>query len=194
MSRLTGSTESFGFPNTLASAMVLWRNISEHERMAKEIERKFLVRTDGWKSAVTSRTRIRQAYIAAEPDRSVRIRTRNDETAQLTLKFGKGILTRDEFEYPISHDDAVEMLAFSIGNIIEKTRHTVEFEGFTWEVDVFEGIYRGLVTAEVEMESEADTPALPSWLGREVTGDKRYSNQALATERMRPELVHAISH
>jgi adenylate cyclase len=174
--------------------MVRRRNISERELMAKEIERKFLVRTDGWKSAVTSETRIRQAYIAAEPDRSVRIRTRNDDAAQLTIKFGKGLLTRDEFEYPIPHDEALEMLAFSIGNVIEKTRFTVDFEGFTWEVDVFEGVYRGLVTAEVEMASEEDTPALPTWLGREVTGDKRYSNQALATERMRPELVHAISH
>ncbi len=162
--------------------------------MAKEIERKFLVRTDGWKKAVTSETRIRQAYIAAEPGRSVRIRTRNDETAQLTIKFGKGMLTRDEFEYSVPHDDALEMLAFAVGNIIEKTRYTVDFEGFTWEVDVFDGAYRGLVTAEVEMTSEDDAPALPTWLGREVTGDKRYSNQVLATERMRPELVHAISH
>jgi CYTH domain-containing protein len=174
--------------------MVRRRNFSERERMEKEIERKFLVRTDSWKKAVTSETRIRQAYIAAEPDRSVRIRTRNDETAQLTIKFGKGMLTRDEFEYPISHDDALEMLEFAIGNVIEKTRFTVDFEGFTWEVDVFEGVYRGLVTAEVEMATEEDNPALPAWLGREVTGDKRYSNQSLATERMRPELVHAISH
>ena len=81
--------------------------------MAKEIERKFLVRTDGWKNAVTSETKIRQAYIAAETDRSVRVRTRNDQTAQLTIKFGKGHLIRDEFEYPIAHDDALEMLAFS---------------------------------------------------------------------------------
>lgn len=162
--------------------------------MAKEIERKFLVRNDGWKSGVTSRTRIRQAYITAEADRSVRIRTRNDETAQLTMKFGTGLLTRDEFEYDIPHDDALEMIAFASGNVIEKTRHTVDFEGFTWEIDVFEGAYRGLVIAEVEMASETDDPSLPAWLGQEVTGDKRYSNQALATQRLRPELVHAISH
>jgi adenylate cyclase len=143
---------------------------------------------------VTSRTRIKQAYITAEDDRSVRIRTRNDETAQLTMKFGSGALTRDEFEYQIPHDDAVEMIAFATGNVIEKTRYTVEFEGFTWEIDVFEGAYRGLVTAEVEMVSETDDPSLPAWLGHEVTGDKRYSNQALATQRLRPELVHAISH
>lgn len=162
--------------------------------MAKEIERKFLVRNDGWKTGVTSRTTIRQAYIAAEADRSVRIRTRNDETAQLTMKFGTSHLTRDEFEYPVPYQDALEMIEFATGNVIEKTRYTVDFEGFTWEIDVFEGAYRGLVIAEVEMASEQDDPLLPSWLGREVTGDKRYSNQALATQRLRPELVHAISH
>ncbi|PYB73005.1 MULTISPECIES: CYTH domain-containing protein [Rhizobium] len=162
--------------------------------MAKEIERKFLVRNDGWKAGVTSRTRIRQAYVTAEPDRSVRIRTRNDETAQLTIKFGTGLLTRDEFEYDIPHEDALEMIEFATGNVIEKTRYTVDFKGFTWEIDVFEGAYRGLVIAEVEMASEEDEPLLPAWLGQEVTGDKRYSNQALATQRLRPELVHAISH
>ncbi|MGL3607012.1 CYTH domain-containing protein [Rhizobium sp. G187] len=162
--------------------------------MAKEIERKFLVRADSWKESVTSQTRMKQAYIAAESDRSVRIRTRNDETAQLTIKFGSGILVRDEFEYQIPHADAVEMMTFANGSVIEKTRHTVDYEGFTWEIDVFGGVYRGLVIAEVEMASEQDNPALPDWLGREVTGDTRYSNQTLATQRPRPELVHAISH
>ncbi|MBC2772190.1 CYTH domain-containing protein [Rhizobium sp. AQ_MP] len=162
--------------------------------MAKEIERKFLVRDDAWKSNVTSETRIRQAYIAAETDRSVRIRTRNDETAQLTIKFGNGLLVRDEFEYQIPIDDALEMIGIAKGHVIEKTRYTVDFAGFTWEIDVFAGQHRGLVIAEVEMQSETDEPKLPAWLGREVTGDKRYSNQALATERGRPERVHAISH
>jgi CYTH domain-containing protein len=174
--------------------MVGLRNISERTGMAKEIERKFLVRNDGWKSGVTSQTRIKQAYITAEADRSVRIRTRNDETAQITMKFGRGVLTRDEFEYDIPHEDALEMIAFATGNVIEKTRFTVEFEGFTWEIDVFEGAYSGLVIAEVEMASEMDDPPLPAWLGREVSSDKRFSNQALATQRLRPELVHAISH
>lgn len=162
--------------------------------MAKEIERKFLVRSDGWKSAVTSETRMKQAYLAAEPDRSVRVRIRNDETAQLTIKFGSSVLVRDEFEYQVPLADAVEMMAFATGSVIEKTRHTVDHEGFTWEIDVFGGVYRGLVIAEVEMASELDDPALPDWLGREVTGDTRYSNQTLATQRPRPELVHAISH
>lgn len=162
--------------------------------MAKEIERKFLVRSDDWRAAVTSTTRMKQAYLAAESDRSVRIRIRNDETAQLTLKFGNTSLVRDEFEYQVPHGDALEMMSHATGNVIEKTRHTVDYRGFTWEIDVFAGAYQGLVIAEVEMASENDNPPLPLWLGREVTGDSRYSNQVLATQRPRPELVHAISH
>ena len=172
--------------------MVQGRHFSERVRMAKEIERKFLVRDDAWKSSVTSETRILQAYISAESDRSVRIRTRNDETAQLTLKFGSNLLVRDEFEYPIPIDDAREMIGIANGHVIDKTRYTVDFAGFTWEIDVFGGHHRGLVIAEVEMQSETDDPKLPSWLGREVTGDKRYSNQSLATERTRPERVHVL--
>ncbi|KPF60387.1 MAG: CYTH domain-containing protein [Alphaproteobacteria bacterium] len=160
--------------------------------MAKEIERKFLVRDDAWKGGVTSETQIRQAYICAESDRSVRIRTKNDATAQVTIKFGSNLRVRDEFEYPIPIDDAREMIGIADGHVIDKTRYTVDFAGFTWEVDVFAGNHRGLVIAEVEMQSETDDPKLPAWLGREVTGDKRYSNQSLATQRSRPGLVHAL--
>lgn len=160
--------------------------------MAKEIERKFLVRDDAWKSNVTSETRIRQAYICVESDRSVRIRTKNDTTAQVTIKFGSNLRVRDEFEYPIPIDDAREMIGIADGHVIDKTRYTVDFAGFTWEIDVFAGHHRGLVIAEVEMQSETDDPKLPAWLGREVTGDKRYSNQSLATQRSRPGLVHAL--
>lgn len=162
--------------------------------MAKEIERKFLVRSDDWRAAVTSETRMKQAYLVAGSDRSVRIRIRNDTTAQLTLKFGTNSLVRDEFEYPVPYVDALEMMGQATGTVIEKTRHTVDYRGFTWEIDVFGGAYQGLVIAEVEMASENDNPPLPLWLGREVTGDSRYSNQVLATQRPRPELVHAISH
>ncbi|WP_159950119.1 CYTH domain-containing protein [Rhizobium sp. 18065] len=162
--------------------------------MAKEIERKFLVRNDNWRQNVASQTSLRQAYLAVDTDRSVRVRTSDNLSAKLTIKFGSGTITRDEFEYAIPHDDALEMIEFAQGNVIEKTRYTVDYHGFTWEIDVFEGAYRGLVIAEVEMQSETDQPRQPEWIGREVTGDRRYSNQALATERLVPERVHAISH
>jgi CYTH domain-containing protein len=164
----------------------------EHvKRMAKEIERKFLVRGDHWRNFVSERLILRQGYIATMEGRSVRIRLTNETKATLTIKIGKA-MTRDEFEYEIPVDEAEELLGTSIGLVIEKTRHKVPFKGFTWEVDVFRGAHRGLVIAEVEMGKESDNPELPDWIGREVTGEYRYSNQALATqfEQEYDELSH----
>lgn len=164
----------------------------EHvKRMAKEIERKFLVRGDQWRNLVSERLILRQGYIASMEDRSVRIRLTNETTATLTIKIGKA-MTRDEFEYEIPIPEAEELLGTAIGLVIEKTRHKVPFKGFVWEIDVFRGAHRGLVIAEVEMEDESDDPELPDWIGREVTGEHRYSNQALATqfEQEYDELSH----
>lgn len=149
--------------------------------MAKEIERKFLVRGDGWRSFVSRTRLLRQAYIASMDDRSVRVRLENGHIATLTVKIGR-TMTRDEFEYAIPTTDAEELLGTAIGLIIRKTRHVVPFKGFTWEVDVFEGAHAGLIIAEVEMDDESDRPELPDWVGEEVTGQYRYSNQALALQ------------
>ncbi|ARM90034.1 CYTH-like domain-containing protein [Rhizobium sp. CIAT894] len=160
--------------------------------MAKEIERKFLVRSDGWRSAVETKSVLRQGYIASMDDRSARVRILDDRKAKLTIKIGRSAITRDEFEYDIPIADAKELLQNAIGIVIEKTRYRVPHEGFVWEVDVFTGEHRGLVIAEVEMTAETDNPPLPAWLGREVTGDVRYSNQALATEYGHDR--HGLSH
>ncbi len=160
--------------------------------MAKEIERKFLVRNDGWRAGAATKSVMKQGYIASMDDRSVRVRVLDDIKARLTIKIGRSTMTREEFEYDIPVDEAKELLDDAIGVVIEKTRYRVPHEGFVWEVDVFAGRHRGLVIAEVEMRSESDKPSLPSWLGREVTGDVRYSNQALATEFEHDR--HALSH
>jgi CYTH domain-containing protein len=160
--------------------------------MAKEIERKFLVRGDGWRAEAETNSTLRQGYIASMEDRSVRVRILDGKRARLTIKIGISALTRDEFEYDIPVADAKELLESAMGLIIEKTRYRVPHDGFIWEVDVFGGSYRGLVIAEVEMGAETDKPTLPSWLGREVTGDSRYSNQALATQFEHDR--HALSH
>jgi CYTH domain-containing protein len=160
--------------------------------MAKEIERKFLVRSDAWRSAVETKSILKQGYIASMDDRSVRIRILDGKSARLTIKVGRNAMTRDEFEYDIPVEDAEELLRTAIGIIIEKTRYRVPHEGFVWEIDVFAGDHRGLVIAEVEMQAETDEPKLPSWIGREVTGDFRYSNQALATEYGHDR--HGLSH
>ncbi|SIR00333.1 CYTH domain-containing protein [Rhizobium sp. RU20A] len=151
--------------------------------MAKEIERKFLIESDAWQSQISHPgIRFRQAYIASMDDRSVRVRLRDDKTALLTIKVGTGLLCRDEFEFPISCAEAEEMVRHAIGVVIDKTRFVIEHEGYRWEVDRYNGVHQGLVVAEVELSSECEHPPLPDWVGREVTGLRAFSNQALATD------------
>lgn len=147
--------------------------------MAKEIERKFLVAGDGWCVAIEKSSSIRQFYLAAAPDRTVRVRIR-DGAAWLTLKFGAQARVRDEFEYPIPLTEAEEMRAFAIGTVIEKNRHNVRFGAHVYEVDVFAGVLSGLVLAELETSEDVADAQLPHWLGREVTGESAYYNASLA--------------
>ncbi len=162
--------------------------------MAKEIERKFLVKDDGWRRAAVSASGFVQAYVATQEDRSLRVRLIDDRRATLTIKIGRQLISRDEFEYEIPVDDARELIGSALGIVLEKTRHEVEHEGFVWEVDVYAGAYRGLVVAEVEMEHEDQKPPLPAWVGREVTGDRRFSNLVMATEDLSAELCNGLSH
>ncbi|MGX9179207.1 CYTH domain-containing protein [Mesorhizobium sp. BHbdii] len=148
--------------------------------MVKEIERKFLVSGNGWRDLVEADIRIRQFYLAATPDRSVRVRVSNGASAKLTLKFGSKVRERDEFEYPIPLAEAEEMQAFAIGHVIEKTRHHVRHRGHLYEVDVFGGMLAGLVVAEIETPEDVPDEMLPDWLGREVTGEQRFYNASLA--------------
>ena len=148
--------------------------------MPKEIERKFLVASDAWREKARIGKSFRQAIIFSSGNRSVRIRAIDQKRARLTIKIGINGLSRHEFEYDVPMDDAVELLALADGTSITKTRYEVKHGKHVWEVDVYGGALQGLVVAEVEMRSEKDQPELPAWLGREVTGDKRFSNQALA--------------
>lgn len=148
--------------------------------MAIETERKFLVRDDTWRSAVTSSISIRQGYIASAPGRSVRLRLAG-ETAWLTLKFGDAALRREEFEYPIPVADADAMLVHASNQIV-KERHIVPWQDLRFEVDVFSGSLNGLVLAELETERVINSSLLPEWLGPEVTGDARYYNVVLALQ------------
>jgi len=145
----------------------------------KEIERKFLVTSDDWRDEASSGTLILQAYLAASDGNSARVRILGDGTATLAIKTGIGMV-RDEFEYPIPVADARRMMESRLGHVIDKTRHLVAHAGFVWEVDVYHDGLDGLVVAEVEMASEHDRPPLPEWVGREVTGEARYSNTQLA--------------
>lgn len=161
--------------------------------MAKEIERKFLVKGDGWRLQISSQSEFLQAYIASGKDRSVRVRIMDRERATLTIKIGRNLFARDEFEYEIPLADAEEMARSALGVVLEKTRYEVKYEGYTWEIDVYAGTYAGLVVAEVEMEDEKARPAIPDWIGREVTGDRRYSNVTMAIDDLSEELLNGLS-
>jgi len=149
-------------------------------RMAKEIERKFLVSSSAWRASVEAEIGIRQFYLAAGPARTVRIRISDGNAATLTLKFsGKGP-GRDEYEYTVPLAEAEEMQAFALGRVIEKTRHHVRHEDYLYEVDVFGGALAGLVIAELETPDAVPAERLPRWLGREVTQEGQYYNASLA--------------
>lgn len=147
--------------------------------MGREIERKFLVTSDAWRGAGPG-TSIRQGYLSLDPERTVRIRTAGDQ-AWITIKGLTQGAARDEFEYAIPLKDADAMLdRLRVGPVLEKTRTRVPFGGRTWEVDEFRGENAGLVVAELELDAEDATVALPPWVGREVTRDPRYYNSHLA--------------
>lgn len=146
--------------------------------MATEIERKFLVTGDGWKSA-SDGTRIAQGYLSIDADRTVRVRLAGNE-AWLTIKGRTEGISRAEFEYPIPPDEARELLKLCLPSVIDKTRHRVPFGGHVWEVDVFHGDNEGLILAEVELADESVTPELPAWAGAEVSDDPRYYNSSLS--------------
>lgn len=146
--------------------------------MGREIERKFLVQGRPWEGVPG--TPYRQGYLASGYGVTVRVRLAGDR-AYLTVKGPTSGFSRDEYEYPIPPGDAASMLeTLCGGRLVEKTRHLLVHAGRTWEVDVFVGANRGLVLAEVELESEDAAVELPPWAGAEVTGDYRYANAFLA--------------
>lgn len=148
--------------------------------MAKEIERKFLVADERWRGQAVGAFPIRQFYIASTDSASVRVRVIDGTEALLTVKSAASGMVRDEYEYPIPVADAVEMEALRTGEVIEKSRFRLAYEGGDLTVDVFSGANAGLVIAEIELPAKAPDPLLPDWLGREVTGDRRYYNADLS--------------
>jgi len=159
----------------------------ERNGMAKEIERKFLVRDDGWRAAVVATFAIRQFYLLAEPDRSLRVRLKGD-SAFLTLKLGPAARERDEYEFPLSVEDAQDMERFALGSVIEKTRYRVRHHALIFDVDTFSGPLSGLVIAELETELEVADADLPPWIGEEVTAKPAFYNASLAVRGM-PETI-----
>lgn len=146
--------------------------------MAQEIERKFMV-VGEYKHLAHSVSHLVQGYIASGR-RTVRVRI-SDDKAWLTIKGASqnGGLTRFEWEKEITLSEALELLKLAEGALIEKHRYLVNVGDHTFEVDEFLGDNSGLTIAEVELRSEEESYARPEWLGREVTGEKRFYNSHL---------------
>jgi len=148
--------------------------------MGVEIEYKFLIDKNKLPTLKNGYT-IKQGYIQTADQTTVRIRVR-DKEAFLTIKGKSQGASRLEFEYPIPLSDAEEMLTnLCHSSLIEKTRYLIEHEGHTWEVDVFEGTNKGLIIAEIELNSEDEDFSLPGWVAENVTDDVRYFNSNLIT-------------
>lgn len=145
-----------------------------------EIERKFLVRNDEYKRLAFGSSRIKQGYICSEQGKTVRVRIR-DSRGYLTIKGpsdDKGI-SRYEFEKEITLDEAEHLFSLCEPGVIDKTRYLVKSGQHTFEVDEFYGDNEGLVVAEVELHSEDEPYKKLDFIGREVTGDRRFYNSQL---------------
>jgi len=148
--------------------------------MPTEIEHKFLLKDDSWRDAnIIKSVRYRQGYMVSNEASSIRVRI-SDHDAYLNIKGATIGVKRLEYEYPIPEQDAQELLDQLCSKpLIEKTRFYVEYEGHTWEIDVFEGDNEGLVVAEIEISEEGQDFPLPAWIGKEVSDDPRYYNSCL---------------
>lgn len=146
--------------------------------MGVEIERKFLVQGDAWKT-LGEPVFFRQGYLSSQKERTVRVRIEGDR-AVITIK-GKSVgAVRGEWEYPIPVQDAAELLdGLCEHPLIEKYRRKIAVGAHVWEVDEFLGANAGLVVAEIELRAEDEAFDKPEWIADEVTDDARYYNSNL---------------
>ena len=148
--------------------------------MPFEIEKKFLVSDNTYKQEAQTQVRIIQGYLSTDPERTVRIRIK-EERGYLTIK-GKSNAsgtTRYEWEKEIEVSEAEELLKLCKEGVIDKTRFLVKAGKHTFEVDEFYGDNQGLVVAEIELENENENFQKPHWLSDEVTGQDKYYNAQL---------------
>jgi adenylate cyclase len=147
--------------------------------MPIEIERKFLVRSEAWRTQAERGERLVQGYLANTPFSSIRVRMAGEQ-AWLNIKQAVLGVRRAEYDYRIPVSDAQELLTLCEGHLIEKTRYHVRCAGQLWEVDVFGGDNEGLTTGEIELQSVDQPFERPAWLGADISDDARYYNNMLS--------------
>ena len=149
--------------------------------MNLEIERKFLIKSNAFKTEAYQKSYIKQGFLNTHKERTVRVRI-IDEKGFLTVK---GIsneqgTSRFEWEKEIPLKEAKNLMLLTEKGIIEKNRFFIKKGNHTFEVDEFLGDNSGLIIAEVELTSEDEFFEKPSWLGKEVTGNISYYNSSLS--------------
>ncbi len=148
--------------------------------MGIEIERRFLIKNEDWKSKVILSEDFRQAYLNSSIDEwTTRVRIINRNQSYITLKSSLNHLVNHEFEYSIPFEDAIELFHLS-KHKLTKTRYLVKVNQKNWVVDSFDGSNSSLEIAEIELNSESEKIEIPSWCGQEITGIKSLSNASLA--------------
>ncbi len=146
-----------------------------------EIERKFLVTSDAYKSEAKKYTHIIQGYLNTDPERTVRVRIKGKQ-AFITVKGISNVsgTTRFEWEREIDSSEAKQLISICEQGIIEKTRYEILYGEHLYEVDEFGGCNKGLTIAEIELSKENEIFLKPDWLGKEVTGNPKYYNSHIS--------------
>lgn len=146
-----------------------------------EIERKFLVKNETYKSESINKQLITQGYLSSDPKRTVRIRI-CEQNAYITIKgqTSESGTSRYEWEKEINIEDAKQLMLLCREGVVTKIRHLIPFKNHTFEVDEFLKDNSGLVIAEIELSNENEDFERPRWLGKEVTGIKKYYNSQLS--------------
>ena len=146
-----------------------------------EIERKFLVKNETYKSESIKKQLITQGYLSLDPKRTVRIRI-CEQNAYITIKgqTSESGTSRYEWEKEINIEDAKQLMLLCREGVVTKIRHLIPFKNHTFEVDEFLKDNSGLVIAEIELSNENEDFERPRWLGKEVTGIKKYYNSQLS--------------
>lgn len=151
--------------------------------MSVEIEHKYLVTDDSYKAMSECRIDMAQGYLSRVAERTVRVRVAGDR-AWLTVKGRNDGDTRLEFEYEIPAEDGRRLLQLCDGPVLYKTRWYVTYKGYRWEVDEFQGALSPLVMAEIELKVSSHSYPLPSFVGKDVTGNPEYYNSELVRRLM----------
>lgn len=147
-----------------------------------EIERKFLVKGDGWRKEALESWSIEQGYLAKGSSATIRVRIRDRKHGTVTIKSRSRGIARHEFEYAVPLTDARALLRLCGDARLSKRRHRVKRGDLVWEIDEFRGRHRGLVIAEVELTRRNQKIDLPDWIGKDVSTARKYQNSYLAMD------------